>query len=92
MGNSRGERIPIPRQPSRLEQLEASLNNTIDVVLAMHALNVAKGQYTHEELDRMVGIVSNVRPKLGSTFTVEGGIKAIVAAFRIETSGGKGGK
>ena len=76
------------KQPSRQEKAETSLSNTIDIVLAMHALNVAKGQYTHEELDRMVGIVSKVRPKLGEVFTVEQGIKAIIASFRIETSGG----
>ena len=92
MSNGRRSGIPIPRMPSRLEKLETSLHNTINIVLAMHALNVARGQYTHDELDKMVGIVSKVRPQLSEVFTVEDGIKAIVAAFRIETSGGESGK
>ena len=87
MGN--GDHIPFIRPPSRQEKLEISLGNTINIVLALHALNVARGQYTHEELDRMIGIVEKVRPKLSEAFTVEQGIKAIVAAFRIETQGEK---
>lgn len=83
---SNGDRhLHFERQPSRLDNLEASLGSAINILLAMHALNVAKGQYTHEELDKMVGIVSKVRPKLSEAFTIEEGIKAIVAAFRIET-------
>jgi len=77
-------RIPIPRPPSRLEMLEVNLSNTIDLMLALHALLVAKGLSSHEEIDRMVHLVADARPKLGKEFTIEEGIKAIVVAFRIE--------
>lgn len=79
----------LPRPPSRLERAETNLSHTIDLVLALHALLVTKGLSTHDEIARMVKIVADARPKLGKEFTVEEGIKAIVAAFRIEGQGEK---
>lgn len=80
-------RIPFVEPPSRLDRLESTLASLADITLAMHTLHIAKGQYTHEELIKMVGIVSEARPKVGKTFTIEEGLKAIIAAFRIEIQG-----
>ena len=91
MPNGDGSHFLAPRPLSRLEMAESNLSNTIDLVLALHALLVAKGLSTHEEIDKMCHIVADARPKLGKEFTVEEGIKAIVVAFRIET-GGQSGK
>ena len=77
-------RIPFVGPPSRLDRIEITLSSLADITLAMHALNIAKGQYTHEELKKMIEIVSKARPKLGGSFTFEEGLKAIMAAFRIE--------
>lgn len=88
MGNKRNDHnVPLFPQPSRLDKLESSLSSTIDLVLALHAILVAKGLATHEEIDRMAGIVKDARPKLSGEFSVEEGIKAIVVAFRIEGGG-----
>ncbi len=76
----------LPRPPSRLEKLEGTLSSVIDMVLALHALGMAKGLFTHEELVKMTELVSKARPKL-KEFTIDEGIKAIVAAWRIETGG-----
>jgi len=84
MPNGNGFRIPVPRPPSRLEILESNLHNTIDLVLALHAILMVKNIATHEEIDKMAKIVGDARPKLGKEFTIEEGIKAIVVAFRIE--------
>ena len=81
--------FPMPRQPSRLDKAEYNLNSTINIVLAVHALSIAKGLWTHEDVSKMTDIVAKVRPKMSETFTVEQAIKAIVAAFRIETQGEK---
>lgn len=80
-------RTPYIRPPSRLDKLEQTVSSALDIILALHALNVVKGTFTHEELNKMVGIVAKARPKLSGTFTVEEGIKAIMAAFRIEGQG-----
>ena len=50
---------------------------------------MAKGLWTHEDISRMTDTVAEVRPEMNETFTVEQGIRAIVAAFRIETRGEK---
>lgn len=86
--------FPLIRPPSRLEQVEMNLKSAIDILLALHALLVAKGLSSHQEIEKMTQIVADARPKLSKEFTVEQGIKAIIAAFRIEGSGdkGKGGK
>jgi len=84
MPNGDDHRYLLPRPPTRLEKLEQTVGNVIDMVLALHALSMAKGTFTHEELVRMTEIVARVRPKISETFTVEEGLKAIMAAFRIE--------
>lgn len=86
-----GYPLPLLRPPSRLEKLENAQKQSIDMILGLHALCMAKGLFTHEELDKMVKLVSEARPKL-QEFSVAEGIKAIVAAFRIEGgSSGPGG-
>lgn len=85
MPNNRDDHgYQLPRLPSRLEKLEQTVSSALDMILALHALNMVKGTFTHEELDKMIGIVAEARPKLSKTFTVEEGLKAIQAAFRIE--------
>ena len=81
MNNHRYERV---RPPTPLEKLQAVMSTTSDMVLAIHALNLVKGTYTNDELSKMMDIVAKVRPKMSETFTVEEGLKAIMAAFRIE--------
>ena len=81
MNNHRYERV---RPPTPLEKLQATMGKVIDMVLAIHALNLVKGTYSNDELLKMVDIVAKVRPKMSETFTVEEGLKAIMAAFKIE--------
>ncbi len=81
MNNHRYERV---RPPTPLEKLQHTVGNVIDMILAIHALNLVKGTYTHAELTKMVDIVAKVRPKMGETFNIEEGLKAIMAAFKIE--------
>ena len=81
MNNHRYERV---RPPTPLEKLQVTMGKVIDMVLAIHALNLVKGTYTNDELSKMMDIVAKVRPKMSETFTVEEGLKAIMAAFRIE--------
>jgi len=65
----------MPRQPSRLDKAECNLNSTINIVLAVHALGIAKGLWTHEDVSKMTDIVAKVRPKMSEVFTVEQAIR-----------------
>lgn len=84
MPNGDHSRSPFVRPPTPLEKLQMTVGKIIDMVLAIHALNLVKGTYTHAELSKMMDIVAKVRPKMSESFSVEEGLKAIMAAFRIE--------
>lgn len=84
-----GDHIPFIRPPSRLEKLESALSNLIDFNLAIAAMCMERGTFTHEELFRMEGIIKDARHRLGSAFTIEDGMAAVQAAFRIEGQRGK---
>lgn len=72
------------RPPSPLEKLQGTVVELIDFTLAIAAMNMEKQMFTHEELFRMEAIIKDARRKLGSAFTIEEGMKAVRAAFRIE--------
>jgi len=72
------------RKPSRLEKAELRLSELIDIMFGIHALLIAKGLVTFEETSKMVDLVRHARVKLGKDFTVEEGLKAIIAQWRIE--------
>lgn len=72
------------RQPTRLEKAESALSNLIDFNLAIAAMCMERGTFTHEELFKMESIIKDARRQLGSAFTIEEGMKAVRAAFRIE--------
>lgn len=81
LGSFRG--IPI-RRPSRLDKAESTLIELVDFTLAIAAMNMEAGHFTHEDLFRMESIIKDARRKLGRAFTIEDGMKAVRAAFRIE--------
>jgi len=77
---------PPIRLPNRIEKTEAALTQLIDFVLSIHALLQEKGYYTHEEVNRMERVMADGRRRLGKSFNIEEGIKAIRAAYRLETT------
>lgn len=84
-------RIPFERirQPSRLDKAEATLTELIDFTLALAAMSMEAGTFTQEQLFKMESIIKDARRKLGSAFTLEDGMQAVRAAFRIELQRGK---
>ena len=68
----------------RLSRLERTLNSLIDDFLALHALMIVRGHYTHEDVVKMHKIVADARQRLGASFTIEEGLRVIQASFKIE--------
>ena len=79
-----GDHIPLLRPPSPLQKLQAVTQELIDFTLAVAAMNIEAGTFNHEQLFKMEDIIRDARRKLGSAFTIEEGMKAVRAAFRIE--------
>ena len=67
-----------------LQKLQRTVTELIDFNLAVCALCMERGTFTHEELFKMERIIKDARGKLGSAFTIEEGMKAVRVAFRIE--------
>lgn len=83
--------IPILGPPSKVDKLGGIVTQLIDFTLALAAMNIERGTFNQEQLFRMESIIKDARRKLGSAFTIEEGMKAVRAAFRIEL-GKEGGK
>lgn len=83
------ERFPFGRirHKTPFEKLQEIVTELIDFNLAIAAMCMERGTFTHEELFRMEAVIKDARRKLGTAFTIEEGMKAVRAAFRIE--GGK---
>lgn len=84
-------RFQLPKEPSRLEKAEQALTQLIDFSLAVAAICMERGTFTHEQLMKMESIIKDARRKLGSNFSIEDGMKAVRAAFRIEIERDKSG-
>ena len=67
-----------------LQKVQGTLTELIDFNLAIAAMCMEKSVFTHEQLFRMEGIIKDARRRLGSTFTIEDGMAAVMAAFKIE--------
>ena len=67
-----------------LQKLQNTVAELIDFNLAVAAMCMERGTFTHEELFRMEKIIKDARRELGPAFTIEEGMKAVRAAFRIE--------
>lgn len=76
---------PIPLE-TPLQKLQVVVTELIDFNLAVAAMCMERGTFTHEELFRMERVIKDARRKLGTAFTIEEGMKAVRAAFRIEGS------
>jgi len=85
-------RIPFIRQPGPLQRLQGTVQELVDFTLAIAAMNMEAGTFNHEQLFRMEAIIKDARRKLGTAFTIEEGMKAVRAAYRIELNRGKGDK
>ena len=83
-------RIPFIRPPSPLQNLQGVVNQLVDFTLALAAMNIERGTFSHEQLFKMESIIKDARKKLGKDFTIEDGMKAVRAAFRIELQREKG--
>ena len=84
------EEIPFIRQPSRLDKAETALTELIDFTLAVAAICTEHGLFDHDHLFKMESIIKDARRKLGGSFTIEEGMKAVRAAYRIELSKERG--
>lgn len=91
MPNGNDHRIPFERmrEPSPLQKLQGVVTELIDFTLAMAAISMERGTFSHEELFRMESVIKDARRKMGSIFTIEEGMKAVRAAFRLENPDGK---
>lgn len=78
-------RIPFIRKETPLEKAQRALNALIDYTLALSAMCMERNVFTAEELFKMEAVMGEARRKLGKDFTMEEGIKAVRAAFRIES-------
>ena len=78
--------FPFHKPLSPLQKVQGTLTELIDFNLAIAAMCMEKGVFNHEQLFRMEGIIKDARRKLGSTFTIEDGMAAVRAAFKIEIS------
>ena len=72
------------RQATPLEKAQLVLNELIDFTLALSAMCMERNVFTAEEMFKMEAVMKDARRKLGKDFTMEEGIKAVRAAFRIE--------
>lgn len=85
MSNGLGKGFSFPiREKSPLQKLQGVVVELIDFILAVAAMNLEKGNFSHEQLFRMEAIIKDVRRKMGASFTIEDGMKAVRTAFRLE--------
>jgi len=73
------------RVPTALEKAQTALSQLIDFTLALSAMCMEREVFTADELFKMEAVMKDARKKLGKDFTMEEGIKAVRAAFRIES-------
>lgn len=85
-----GQGVVMPRLQTtkqRLERAEVALTQLIDFTMAIAAMNMVAGHFTLDQIIRMEKVVKEARRRIGKDFTFEEGMKAVVAAFKIEIQG-----